>query len=535
MIRTLSRFRINSPRKSVFTLQNTERAFATATAPAATGARNEEQEALESWSAARPYADIPGPRPLPLVGNALRFLPGGDWHGLGPVEMQEALFSRFGPLVRLSGLPGRGDMLFLFDPEDVCKVFRTEGHMPIRDAAREVYYYRTKVRPEYFGEAGGALVAQGEEWYNFRTKVNKLMLQPKSVQRYVEPVDEVAEDFLEIISELRDEKKELPHDFQDELFKWGLEGAVAIALDVRLGCLAADAPRDSEAQRMIAATQRIFSSMSTFQLMPLLWRVGRVSPLWRQYISDFDFMMETAWKYTRRTLANLEAQGAEDRDREPSVLVRLLKEESPTVAAVLASDILTGGAETTARSMATTLTNLARYPREQSALAEELRRELPGARPRITTQSLARLPRLRAFLRESMRLTPTVPSVPRTTSQNLVLSGYQVPKGTEILACQLVMSRQDSNVPRAREFLPERWLKGESHESKGHTFASLPFGFGPRMCIGRRFAELELQVLTAKLVHRYIVEYHYGEMPFDGATTYGPSAPLKFRLIERDL
>jgi cytochrome P450 len=54
--------------------------------------------------------------------------------------------------------------------------------------------------------------------------------------------------------------------------------------------------------------------------------------------------------------------------------------------------------------------------------------------------------------------------------------------------------------PEAHKFIPERWLKDESQYSKkSHSFVTLPFGFGPRMCIGRRFAELEIEILIAKV------------------------------------
>lgn len=50
----------------------------------------------------------------------------------------------------------------------------------------------------------------------------------------------------------------------------------------------------------------------------------------------------------------------------------------------------------------------------------------------------------------------------------------------------------------AKTFKPERWLKESTNETL-HPFASLPYGYGARMCLGRRFADLEMQVLLAKV------------------------------------
>jgi cytochrome P450 len=60
------------------------------------------------------------------------------------------------------------------------------------------------------------------------------------------------------------------------------------------------------------------------------------------------------------------------------------------------------------------------------------------------------------------------------------------------------MGNSEENFSDAAEFRPERWIKripGQTH----HPFASLPFGFGKRMCLGRRFAELEIHTVIAKV------------------------------------
>lgn len=61
-------------------------------------------------------------------------------------------------------------------------------------------------------------------------------------------------------------------------------------------------------------------------------------------------------------------------------------------------------------------------------------------------------------------------------------------------------------VSKPKEFLPERWMKGSeiSGENYIHPFASLPYGHGARICLGRRFADLEIQILLAKV--KYTVE-----------------------------
>ena len=60
-----------------------------------------------------------------------------------------------------------------------------------------------------------------------------------------------------------------------------------------------------------------------------------------------------------------------------------------------------------------------------------------------------------------------------------------------------VILSSDKYFPKADQFIPERWLHGASGDVKStHPFAFLPFGFGPRICVGKRFAEMELETVV---------------------------------------
>ena len=63
----------------------------------------------------------------------------------------------------------------------------------------------------------------------------------------------------------------------------------------------------------------------------------------------------------------------------------------------------------------------------------------------------------------------------------------------------LVLGRMDKYISDPDTFLPERWSKQCDMSNVLHPFASLPYGHGPRMCLGRRFADLEMQILLSKV------------------------------------
>ena len=66
----------------------------------------------------------------------------------------------------------------------------------------------------------------------------------------------------------------------------------------------------------------------------------------------------------------------------------------------------------------------------------------------------------------------------------------------QVIFQHYVISNEEKYFPRCDEFLPERWLQ---ESGVRHAFASLPFGYGRRMCLGRRFADLEILIVVSKV------------------------------------
>ncbi|PSN42152.1 hypothetical protein C0J52_18994 [Blattella germanica] len=303
------------------------------------------QVELEEWSSARPFEEIPGPKPLPLIGNIWRFLPYiGTLSTDFSVQFYK-LYNEFGTIVKLEGIPGRNNMVSLYNPDDIEKVFRNEGPWPRREGIRSALYYRQVLRKDFFEGVGGALITQGEEWHTFRTKVNQIMLQPKTTKLYVQPIDAVATDFIERIRKIRNNDLEMPEDFSNELCKWALESVMYISLDTRLGCLAEDLPPDSEPQKMIDTVQVLFDSMYNldFKLSP--WRIIS-TPQWRKFVKASDYFTNVCVKYIEQALTRLKTLPP-DSDRELTIVEKILARDSnPKTAIVMAIDMMSAGVDT---------------------------------------------------------------------------------------------------------------------------------------------------------------------------------------------
>lgn len=108
---------------------------------------------------------------------------------------------------------------------------------------------------------------------------------------------------------------------------------------------------------------------------------------------------------------------------------------------------------------------------------------------------------------------------------------------TQLVTNNMIMCHQDKHFPRAKEFIPERWLKNEINSELSakstHPFVFMPFGFGPRMCIGRRLAELEMHTILGKIFRNFKVSYNYKDMEWQSNVLISPKDPLRFRMEER--
>ncbi|XP_066591918.1 probable cytochrome P450 301a1, mitochondrial [Prorops nasuta] len=499
---------------------------------AATAAPTSTTAETATSTCTRPYHEVPGPKPTPIFGNTWRLFPViGQYTISDTAKISQLFYQDYGKIVRLSGLIGRPDLLFVYDADEIEKIYRNEGPTPFRPSMPCLVHYKAKVRKDFFGQLPGVVGVHGEPWREFRTRVQKPVLQPKTVRKYITPIEVVTNDFVSRMLEIKNDENEMPADFDNEIHKWALECIGRVALDVRLGCLGENLKADSEPQRIIDAAKFALRNVAVLELKAPYWRYVP-TPLWSRYVRNMNYFIEICMKHIDAAMERLKQKPEVD-ESDMSLVERILdKEKNPKMAYILALDLILVGIDTISMAVCSILYQLSTRLEEQEKIYEELVTILPDPSTPLTMQHLDKAVYMKAFVREVFRVYSTVIGNGRTLQQDTVICGYEIPKGVQVVFPTLVTGNMEDYVEDAKTFKPSRWLK-EASDQKLHPFASLPYGYGARMCLGRRFADLEIQVLLAKLIRSYKLEYHHKPLKYKVTFMYAPDGELKFKLIRR--
>jgi len=199
----------------------------------------------------------------------------------------------------------------------------------------------------------------------------------------------------------------------------------------------------------------------------------------------------------------------------------------------LRDEVLTlyvAGHETTANTLSWTWVLLAQHPAVRATLESELTSVLGGRTP--TLEDVPSLPYTEAVIKEAMRFYPPIWTISRVASQDVEIGGYAIPQGTEIYMSQWVTHRDGRWFELPERFLPERWIDGL--EQRLPKYAYFPFGGGPRICIGNRFAMMEAILLLATIAQHYRLDLRENQpVERDASLTLRPKHGIEMQLRRR--
>jgi len=215
-----------------------------------------------------------------------------------------------------------------------------------------------------------------------------------------------------------------------------------------------------------------------------------------------------------------------------SMLVAARDEEgNPMSAQQLRDEVITlfvAGHETTANALTWAFYLVAQHPAVEAKLLAELA-VLQGQAPALA--DLAHLPYTEQVIKEAMRLYPPAGGVTRQAIHDLELGGYPIAKGHTIAISTYVMHRDPTLYLDPERFDPERFTP--ENEAKLPRLAYLPFGGGPRICIGNSFAMLEARLILATILQRYHLTPPAKPVRAEQLFTLRPKGGLKMGLERR--
>lgn len=186
--------------------------------------------------------------------------------------------------------------------------------------------------------------------------------------------------------------------------------------------------------------------------------------------------------------------------------------------------LLAAGHETTALAIAWALYLVGAHPEVDGRLAEEAVGVTAGA-------ATGRLPVARAVVREALRLYPPAWGIGRETTREIEMGGHRIGPGTQVYVVPWVTHRDPRWFPEPERFDPDRWADNAPTES---ARAWIPFGAGPRGCVGSGFAMIEAPLVLSTLLRRWrFVPVPGHPIELQPAITLRPRHGIRMRIEPR--
>ncbi len=431
----------------------------------------------------RTIEDLPGPRRLPLIGNAHQL------RASGMHLVAERWSDQYGPIYRFDLGPRR--IVVVSDPDIVNGLLRERP-----DGFRRWSEIETITR-ELWGTPG-VFAAEGDDWRRSR-RLAVTALNSNHLQRYFEIVATCTRRLhARLEPAARDGR---PIEIGAALSSFTVDVTSALAFGRDLNTLERG---DGELQEHL---HRVFHEVNRRLLAPF--------PYWRYVKLPADRALERSLAALRPAVISFMEEARERiaarpqlREAPENFLEGMIAAQETDGALddeeILANvfTLLLAGEDTTSHTMAWTIDALATRPEVQARWAEEAREVLGEDLYPTTYETVDRFPYGDGVLREAMRLKSVAPIGSAEPLADTEVAGIAMPAGTRILLLTRKAGMRD--VDRAPEFRPERWLE-DSDVAAPDQKSFLTFGAGPRFCPGRNLAFLEAKTALAMIARNFEV------------------------------
>eukprot|EP00731_Ephydatia_muelleri_P031105 Em0022g619a len=469
----------------------------------------------------KPFSEIPGPRGLPIVGSLFDMVRYAS--NAGDSAYVHQILLKYGPIVKLSVL-GK-TLVVVSSPDAAAKVFRAEGKYPVRLYSQaDVSWIYTNA-----GSPPAIAFAVGEQWKHVRSLSAKQIV-PQRVANYAPGLCEIGDRFMRYIRHKRDSDG-VVEDVNRALVKWAFQGIGYMTLGEKLDTFD-ESKKDLQEFEKISLDYA--KNVEVIVFAPPLYKFFPTKA-YRDFKRATDCMYEKAShilkdKYDKMVEAI--NSGVVDEAKAISLMEQWLIEGKLTQKEILTlcCDMLAAGIETSSLTATFLLHELAKHPELQEELYQEVS-SIVGDRSSISFDDCQKMTLVRCCIKEILRLQAPTTGTSRVIDEDIEIGGYHIPAKTQVIFSTYTASRNSKYVEDPTSFRPERWTR-DSAESID-PFVSLPFGFGSRMCYGRRLVELELYILLSKLSQNFRLSTKQQSLKLVQTVFTRPGELVKINFIDR--
>uniref|UniRef100_A0A671U5U3 Cytochrome P450, family 3, subfamily A, polypeptide 65 n=1 Tax=Sparus aurata TaxID=8175 RepID=A0A671U5U3_SPAAU len=200
-----------------------------------------------------------------------------------------------------------------------------------------------------------------------------------------------------------------------------------------------------------------------------------------------------------------------------------------------ATMLLFAGYETSATTLVLLAYSLARNPEVMKRLQVEIDSTFPNKGP-VQYEALMQMEYLDSVVSECLRLYPPAARLERVAKETVKVNRITIPKNMLVIIPIYALHHDPELWPEPEEFKPDRFSKQNKQNINQYTY--LPFGFGPRNCIGMRFALVMLKLALVEVLQNYsfsVCEETEIPLTMDPEGLVGPKNPIKLKLVTRSV
>ena len=452
---------------------------------AAASTRGPSGSASPSNPGIRRYLDVPGPKGVPLLGNAHQVKPDSFHLRL------EGWARQFGPLFRFS-ITSR-NFLGVSDPAIIASVLKQRPEVFLKgprlvQVAKDLGFH-------------GVFTANEDAWRRQRQLV-LAGLDPAHLKTFLPQIVGVTATLRDRWGKAAREGREI--DVMADLMRYTVDVTTCLAFGCNLNTL-----EKGDLDVIQQHLNVIFPTLSRRLLAPI--DVERWLPR-RGVRQHAEALSKAVERFIRDARHQLEQQP--DLIQRPQNLLQALVAACDSNGATITDKELSGnvltmllaGEDTTANSLGWLMWLLHAHPQEWANAKAEADRVVGEMSIPQSLEQLAQLDFLDACANEAMRLKPVAPVNIVQASKDVVVGDVAVPKGTFITCVMRPAGVDQGRFDEPEAFRPSRWMKGGQAEGGGMMSAKrvvMPFGAGPRVCPGRYLALAEIKMVMAMLLANF--------------------------------